>query len=231
MEAYDIRARARENLAGNWWMSVGTAFVASIFGALITGSGLNVNINIPESAVQNSPEYFVEFAAILVSVASILSFVSFILGGPVQMGYTHYLLKQHDKKDFRISDLFSQFEHFGRGFAQKFLRGLYTALWALLFIIPGIVKRYSYAMTPFILAENPDMTANEAITASRQLMDGHKGELFWLDLSFIGWSILCVFTLGIGTLFLNPYMNAAHAAFYRDITAGSTCTPQPDFYA
>ena len=230
MEAYDIRARARENLSGNWGMSVGAAFVAGLFGALLVGS-LGISIRVDEEILYQLPQFVIYDFSILATVSSILSFVRFILGGTVQLGYTHYLLKQHDKKDFRISDLFSQFEHFGRGFAQKFLRGLYTALWALLFLIPGIVKSYSYAMTPFILAENPDMTANEAITASRQLMDGHKGELFWLDLSFIGWSFLCVFTLGIGTLFLNPYMNAAHAAFYRDITTGSTCTPQPDFYA
>lgn len=230
MEAYDIRARARENLSGNWGMSVGAAFVAGLFGALLVGS-LGISIRVDEEILYQLPQFVIYVFSILATVSSILSFVHFILGGTVQLGYTHYLLKQHDKKDFRISDLFSQFEHFGRGFAQKFLRGLYTALWALLFVIPGIVKSYSYAMTPFILGENPDMTANEAITASRQLMDGHKVELFWLDLSFIGWSFLCVFTLGIGTLFLNPYMNAAHAAFYRDITAGSTCTPQPDFYA
>lgn len=231
MEASDIRARARENLAGNWWPSVGAAFVAGLFGAALAGSNVSFNINISEEVVQYIPDYILRLTAILASVGSILGFVSFILGGTVQLGYSHYLLKQHDKRDFQFSDLFSQFEHFGRGFAQKFLRGLYTALWTLLFIIPGIVKSYSYAMTPFIMAENPDMTANEAITASRQLMDGHKIELFWLNLTFFGWSLLCVLTLGIGYLFLNPYMNAAHAAFYRDITGGSTCDPQPDYYA
>ena len=230
MEASDIRARARENISGNWGMSVGAAFVAGLFGALLVGS-LGISIRVDEEILYQLPQFVIYVFSILATVSSILAFVRFILGGTVQMGYTHYLLKQHDKKDFRISDLFSQFEHFGRGFAQKFLRSLYTALWAMLFIIPGIVKSYSYAMTPFILAENPDMTANEAITASRQLMDGHKVELFWLDLSFIGWSFLCVFTLGIGTLFLNPYMNAAHAAFYRNLTSGTTYTPQPDFYA
>jgi len=69
------------------------------------------------------------------------------------------------------------------------------------------------------MAENPDMTAKEAIEASKQLMDGHKGELFMLGLTFFGWIILCVLTLGIGTFFLNPYMNAAYAAFYKNLTA------------
>ena len=73
-------------------------------------------------------------------------------------------------------------------------------------------------MTPFIMAENPDMTASEAIAASVELMKGHKLDLFFLELTFIGWSLLNILTLGIGSLFLNPYMNAAQAAFYKDIT-------------
>lgn len=231
MEAKELRRIARENLAGNWWLSVGVAFVAGLFGALIASSGGSFNFSVDEDVLMRMPEVIYTVITILGVVFGILVFVSFIIGGTVQLGYVSYLLKQHDKEHFEFRDLFSQFHRFGQGFAQKFLRGLYTALWTMLFIIPGIVKSYSYAMTPFILAENPDMTANEAITASRQLMDGHKGELFWLDLSFIGWSFLCVFTLGIGTLFLNPYMNAAHAAFYRNLTSGNAYTSQPDFYA
>ena len=75
-------------------------------------------------------------------------------------------------------------------------------------------------MTPFIMAENPDMTANEAITASCELMDGHKGELFILELTFIGWNLLAALTLNLGHLALNPYKNAAYAVFYRELTAG-----------
>ena len=74
-------------------------------------------------------------------------------------------------------------------------------------------------MTPFLMADHPNLTASEAISASKQMMDGHKGRLFWLDLTFIGWSILSALTFNLGYLFLNPYMNAAHAAFYRDLCA------------
>ena len=100
-----------------------------------------------------------------------------------------------------------------------FLMGLFVALWSLLFVIPGIIKVFSYAMTPFILEENPDLTANEAIDRSRAMMKGHKFDLFWLLLSFIGWAILCVFTLGIGTLWLTPYTQTSVAAFYEDVKA------------
>ena len=105
----------------------------------------------------------------------------------MELGYAKFLLKQHDRKELQFSDLFSQFERFGTGFAQKFLRTLFIVLWSLLFIIPGIVKGLSYAMTPFILEDHPEMTASQAIKASMQLMDGHKMDLFILGLSFIGW--------------------------------------------
>ena len=149
---------------------------------------------------------------------AVLGIVSFILGGTVELGYAKFLLKQYDRKELQFSDLFSQFERFGTGFAQKFLRTLYTCLWALLLVIPGIVKGLSHAMTPFILEEHPEMTASEAIKASMKLMDGHKMDLFILGLSFIGWSLLACLTMGIGFLFLNPYINAAYAAFYRSIS-------------
>lgn len=133
--------------------------------------------------------------------------------------YVQYLLSQHDGKERDFSDLFSQFDRFGQGFAQLFLRGLYTFLWGLLLIIPGIIKSLSYAMTPYIMAENPDLTASEAIARSKQMMDGHKGDLFILHLTFIGWDILAALTLNLGHLVLNPYKNAAETAFYRELQA------------
>lgn len=133
------------------------------------------------------------------------------------MGYCRFLLRQHDGQSVEFGDLFSQFDRFGAGFAQRFLRNLYVFLWSLLFIIPGIVKSYAYSMTPFIMAEHPDLTASRAIELSIQMMDGHKTDLFILDLSFLGWSILAILTGNLGYLFLNPYENAAHAAFYRQL--------------
>ena len=217
MEAKELRTIARENLAGNWWLSVGVTFVAGLFGALLTSGGSTINFSVDEDVLMRMPEVIYTVITILGVVFGILVFVSFIIGGTVQLGYVSYLLKQHDKEHFEFRDLFSQFHRFGQGFAQAFLRVLYTFLWTLLLIIPGLIKSLSYAMTPFIMIDHPEMTANEAITASKELMDGHNGELFWLGLTFFGWSLLCALTLGIGNLFLNPYMNASYAAFYRDI--------------
>ena len=218
MTSSELRAIARRNLEGTWGISVGVALVAAILGGSMAGAGSNINFNFNEDTVRNLPPIFWTVLLPLVSVAGLLGIVSFILGGTVELGYAKFLLKQYDRKQLQFSDLFSQFERFGTGFAQKFLRTLFTVLWSLLFIIPGIVKGLSYAMTPFILEEHPEMTASEAIKASMRLMDGHKMDLFILGLTFIGWSLLACLTMGIGFLFLNPYMNAAYAAFYRSIS-------------
>ena len=216
----EIRQTARENLRGNYWLSVLVAFVAVLLGAILTG-GTIFRVDVDAEVIHRLPRFIVRYLAIMGSISGFFALVQFIIGGTVQLGYAKYLLKQHDHAGFDIHDLFSQFDRFGQGFAQKFLRGLYVALWSLLFIIPGIVKGYAYSMTPFIMAENPDMSANDAITASRQLMDGHKGELFMLDLTFFGWGLLAALTLNIGYIFLNPYKNAAYAVFYKELTASN----------
>ena len=229
MTSSELRAMARRNLEGTWGISVGVALVAALLGGLIVGTGSNINFNFNEDTVRNLPPVFWTVLLPLVSVAGLLSLAALILGGTVELGYAKFLLKQHDRKELQFFDLFSQFERFGTGFAQKFLRTLFSVLWSLLFIIPGIVKGLSYAMTPFILEEHPEMTASQAIKASMQLMDGHKMDLFILGLSFIGWSLLACRTIRLAFLSLDPYMNAAYAAFYRDISrkqeAGSYVPP------
>ena len=218
MTSKELRAIARENLQGNWGISVGVALVAALLGGMVTGSG-NISFQFNENTVRNLPPVFWGFLLPFVSVVGLLGLAMFIIGGVVELGYAKFLLKQHDKKELVFSDLFSQFNRFGTGFAQRFLRTLYTALWTLLFVIPGIIKSLSYAMTPFILEDHPELTASEAINRSKKLMDGHKMDLFILSLTFIGWDILSALTFGIGFLFLNPYRNAAYAAFYRNISA------------
>ena len=220
----DIRARARENLRGNWGVSLGAAFVAAIFGSLIVSSGGNLEIT--KQLQEELPLRALAVLGLVASAASALSLVQLILGGVVQLGYSKFLLAQQDGKPYEVKDLFSQFDRFGTGFAQYFLRGLYVVLWSLLLIIPGIIKGLSYAMTPFILEDHPELTASQAIRRSMELMDGHKGELFLLELTFIGWELLNILTLGIGSLWLNPYKNAACAVFYRELTAKN-----PETYA
>ena len=119
-----------------------------------------------------------------------------------------------------VEDAFNiGFKSWGHNVGGMLLMVVYTFLWSLLLIIPGIIKYFSYAMTPFILADKPELTANEAIELSMKMMDGHKLDFFILTLSFIGWSILAIFTLCIGYLWLVPYMYTTMAAFYEDVKA------------
>ena len=227
MEAKTIRSRARAHLSGNWGVSIAIAVVASLLGGLITGSSFLPSLDAEAAAalpflqeIADSINQGWTIGNVTLNLRSgIFGFAAFLIGGVLQLGYADFLLKQHDGREFSLGDLFSQFDRFGTGFAQNFLRGLYVTLWSLLLIIPGIIKGLSYSMTPFILAENPNMSASEAIDASKDLMDGHKMDLFILDLTFIGWDLLASLTLNLGNIALNPYKNAAHAAFYRQIQA------------
>ena len=98
------------------------------------------------------------------------------------------------------------------------IRDFFLYLWGLLFVIPGLIKAYSYRMVPYILAENPDMSSLEAITLSRKMMDGHKWNTFVLDLSFLGWDLLTICTLGLaGLLYVCPYQFATNAELYKSI--------------
>ena len=223
MTSSDYRRIARERLTGNWPLAIGVAAAACILGGLVTGSSFvpQFNVRIEGQDISNIGDLLNLLTAQSISafgLGSILGLAQFLIGGAIELGFATFLLRQHRREELDFQDLFSQFHRFGQGFAQKFLRILYITLWSLLFVIPGIVKSYAYAMTPFIMAENPKMSANDAITASRELMDGHKGDLFILDLSFIGWGILAAVTCNIGHLALNPYRNAAYAAFYKDLT-------------
>ena len=138
---------------------------------------------------------------------------------PMMYGYSIVMLSVMRGGEMNIGGLFDGFNDFGRIVGTKLLQAIYTFLWTLLLVIPGIIKNYSYAMTDFILKDQPELANNAAIEKSMAMMDGNKMKLFLLDLSFIGWAILCLFTFGIGFLFLQPYVQSAHAAFYEDLKA------------
>ena len=148
-----------------------------------------------------------------------LSFVSLFVLLPLAAGYSNSMRVLLETGDNRLTN-----NSFSLGFGNwlhvvwgMILSTIYIFLWTLLLIIPGIIKSYSYALTPYILVEHPEMSANEAIEESMRLMDGHKFDLFYLQLSFIGWAILSILSLGLGFFWLIPYQMTAQAAFYRDI--------------
>lgn len=137
--------------------------------------------------------------------------------GFIVVGYYAVNLKLIRTKTAKIEDLFSGCKNFVTNFLAYLLMEIFTFLWSLLFIIPGIVKAIAYSMTPYILNDHPEMSATEAITESRKMMNGHKMEYFVLQLSFLGWIILSSFTWGILLLYVMPYMQATSAAFYEKL--------------
>ena len=117
-----------------------------------------------------------------------------------------------------VANLFKNtFHGYWKNVGASLLMVIFIILWSLLFIIPGVVKGLAYSLTPYILKDYPELSANQAINLSMKMMKGHKFDLIWLFLSFIGWSILCIFTLGIGYLWLMPYMMTTMAAFYQEV--------------
>ena len=126
-----------------------------------------------------------------------------------------------------IKELFTHFGEFGNAFLVSFLMSLFTILWSLLFIIPGIVKAYSYSQAIYVMADNPGIGPLEAINRSKEMMKGHKMELFILELSFIGWGLLCIITFGIAAIWVGPYVSATMTNFYNAVKPHSGIVEEP----
>ena len=141
--------------------------------------------------------------------------------GPFLVGYVNSFKKLLVEGDDRITaNSFREgFKPYWRSVWAYLFRGILIALWSLLLVIPGIIKSLSYAMTMYIVKDHPELTVNEAIDLSKDMMYGHKYDLFYLYISFIGWYLLSILTLGIGTFWLMPYIQTAQASFYEDVKA------------
>lgn len=144
-----------------------------------------------------------------------ISFLSMLLLYPLQYGAAvAFLGFKRTGVDVKIGDMFVGFNDYGRVFVTLLLQTLYIVLWSLLLVVPGIIKAISYSQTIYILKDNPELKFNGAIERSMAMMEGHKMEAFLLGISFIGWLLLGVLTLGIGMLWVTPYMSTAYAHFY-----------------
>lgn len=156
---------------------------------------------------------------VLLIVGLGLSMVGIFISGPLQYGYLNTIIINYENGTPTVGDLFSGFKYFWKLFVLTLLIAVYTFLWSLLFIIPGIIKSISYSRAFFIFYENPELSASECIKRSKELMDGHKWTYFKLMLSYLGWLILCVLTLGILTLWVAPKMRTADYILYK-VTKG-----------
>jgi uncharacterized membrane protein len=157
-------------------------------------------------------------AAIISTVAGCIPFGSLIIFGPMALGVNGYFLRVSRNGDAILNDMFAGFKNFGNAFVANFLSMLLIILAMILLIVPGIIVACGYSQINRIMHDNPTMSGTDAMKASWQLMDGKKMDFFILNLSFIGWAILCIFTLGIGFLFLAPYVNVTNSKFYDEIS-------------
>ena len=157
-------------------------------------------------------------------ISGVLSFIPFVswiatllVSLPLAYGFTVMLLNVVRGSDVKLDTMGEGFKDYGRILGTMLLSSVYQFLWMLLLIVPGIIKGYSYALTPYLLKDHPELKFNAAIEESMRLMSGNKMRLFLLDLSFIGWFLLGLITFGIAFLWITPYWNTARAAFYEDL--------------
>lgn len=142
---------------------------------------------------------------------------SFIISGLFTFGYSSYFLKVSRDEDVEISELWSKINLFVPYIVVSILISVFTVLWSFLFIIPGIIAALSYSMTYYVMLDHPEMDPLTAIKESKRIMNGYKMDYFVLQLSFLGWAILGIFTFGILWLWLIPYMNVTVCNFYNHI--------------
>lgn len=192
------------------------------FSALLQGQE---TYSVPSKAEQLMETVHVGSIAGLGGLSLLLTIFLF---GPLEVSCRNFL-KKNLNSPAELDELNAGFvPKYWHNLATMLLRKVFVFLWSLLFIIPGIIMSYAYEMTPYILNDHPELGAKEAIDRSRTMMKGHKWELFVLDLSFIGWLILSILTLGIvGIFYVNPYYNSSHAAFYEALKAQTTIDPTP----
>ncbi|WP_243456494.1 DUF975 family protein [Mobilitalea sibirica] len=217
--AADFRKIARDALRGKWALAVGTGFVAMVLGGVSRGGSSNGRGDNSNSFVfQELSSSFWVFITVIISFILLWALITFFIGGAVELGYCRFNKNLIQGTNPQLKDLFSRFDIFFKALGLRIVIAIFTFLWGLLLIIPGIIAALSYSMAFYIMEENPSMGILDAIGESKEMMRGNKFRLFCLGLSFIGWLILCVFTFGIGMLWLVPYMNASFAAFYLEVS-------------
>lgn len=152
------------------------------------------------------------------AIASLIGGAAGFLGyGPAEYGKDGYFIELQRGNDPEFSSMFKGFENYGATMVTGLLQMLFAALWSLLLVFPGIIYSCATSMTFFLMHDNPELSATDALDRSKELMKGYKGQYFRLCLSFIGWAFLTIFTFGFGAVFLTAYMDATFAEFYAEL--------------
>ena len=204
----EFKNSALSVLRGNWAAGVLATLVYAVVMCIITGA---------TSIGQIFSDPFSSSILGLAGFSTIL--LMLLVGFPVIVGFTYSFCALYVFADTRlVQNTFSYgFKQYGRAIGGILLMQVFVFLWSLLLVIPGIVKSYSYALTPYILIDDPQISVREAIRKSQRMMSGQKFNLFYLQLSFIGWFLLSCITGGIGFLWLCPYYMTSQAVFYRNL--------------
>ena len=218
-----VKEQAKQSMKRNYWKM----FVVTLIASTLTGEKTTIIERVQDFASNNHSYdsqpifYSSNFELIFysfISVASILGILyTIFIGNVIVVGNNGYFIKNHDENP-ELGEIFSGFKgNYLNVVKIMFLMDLKTLLWLLLFIIPGFVKAYEYSMIPYLLAENPNLSAPQAFSLSKQMTTGQKMDLFVLDLSFLGWIILGLICCGIGILFVLPYPEATRAEVYLNL--------------
>ncbi|MBP5625713.1 MAG: DUF975 family protein [Bacteroidales bacterium] len=204
----DYKRIARGRLQGNWTPAVLASLIYTVLAVMCSTGGM-----IPQLWSISFP--------LEMSLRGGSTLLSIFLIYPLGVGVANAFRLFYERRDDRIVENMFElgFSRYWHKVAGMFLMEVKLFLWTLLFVIPGFVMAFAYAMTPYILEEHPEIDAWEASNRSREMMRGHKWQLFCLHLSFIGWFLLCILSLGIGFLWLGPFVQTAEVAFYNDLKA------------
>ena len=218
LKAKDFRAQARTALKGKYVQAIIAGLIAGILGGNILYKGYagsSTNSTVDESLSSFSIEILIAAAIMVVVIAAVILLIGAIVG----LGYAKFnlALYENEKVDFKM--IFSEKSRYKDCFKLYLLQMIYVTIGSILFVIPGIIAFYANILGAYIMVENPEMSAKEALAESRAMMKGNKWRLFCMSFSFIGWDILALVTFGIGHIFLCPYVEAACAAFYRELKA------------
>jgi len=193
----ELKQLAKDALRGKWKTAILTGLVAALFGATIFGGGggyikvfvenLTEEPNWVNYASESAAAYWLVQALL---VAELWSLICLVANGAVKLGYACFQLRLLDGEEVRVSTVFSMIGYLWEGIVMNILRYVFVLLWSLLLVIPGILKALGYSMTPYVLAEHPELTVRQAMRKSEELMLGNKWALFYLGLTFIGWTAL-----------------------------------------
>lgn len=223
----EMKQAAKDSLDGKWGTSIGALLLVMVVPGAVLGivTGL---MGFMSGLCSYAGAYGA--VAMISTLTWLLSLAfAFLILGPLTMAYYFFFLRLVRGMGVKATMPYQCFagENYGRLTLAYFMQSLFILLWSLLLIVPGIIKALSYAMMPYIMMDHPEMGWQEAINESKRMMDGHKGDLFVLYLSFILWLLLVEVTCGIAILYVGPYMQATVANFYRSLKEESIGVVRP----